>query len=165
MSMSMSKSLREDSQFVNQSQYKFNAPYVAGLSANLSPIPGSYRERNNEIKRQMNNYMPTPASSHRHTGRTSVKSQANNRQTGEMTGTATMERERGRSKQNSISISNKNNNTSISYNNQMDKSRSKNKFGTANDKSVHNPYNVRSASSSGEKERNQDRKMSPYFKK
>ena len=59
MTMSMSKSLREDSQYLNgsTSQYKFNTPYVS----NLSHVQASTRDQN-EIKRQKNNYMPTPVS-------------------------------------------------------------------------------------------------------
>ena len=59
MTMSMSKSLQEDSQHLNDStsQYKFNTPYVS----HLSHVQASTRDQN-EIKRQKNNYMPTPVS-------------------------------------------------------------------------------------------------------
>jgi len=162
MSMSIAYSIKEDSQIMNQSQYRFNAPYVSGLSANLSPIQASQkenREKNLEIKRQMNNYIPTPASTHRYnTARTvnnqsvqgsssssrmqipeqkqgnAASNQSNMKRAPVGSGTATLEKDRGRSP----------NKTHI--------------------KNVHNPYN-RSKSSSAEKEAEKDRKNSPYFKK
>jgi hypothetical protein len=169
MSMSIAHSLREDSQIINQSQYRFNAPYVSGLSANLSPIQASHkenRERNIEIKRQMNNYMPTPVSSHRNnTGRTLDKSGVQ--------GSRVQGHGQGQ-EQRQVNVPNNHNNQShlkrtpsysmtgsatATLEKDRGRSQSKTKFNN-----VHNPYN-RDQSSSGEKERENDRKNSPYFKK
>lgn len=165
MSMSIAYSIKEDSQIMNQSQYRFNAPYVSGLSANLSPIQASQkenREKNLEIKRQMNNYMPTPASTHRyHTART-----VNNQSVQGSSRMQNPEQKQGNAASTGSIVSNQSHLKrapvgSATATLEKDRGRSPNK---THIKNVHNPYN-RSKSSSGEKETEKDRKNSPYFKK
>lgn len=161
MSMSIAYSIKEDSQIMNQSQYRFNAPYVSGLSANLSPIQASQkenREKNLEIKRQMNNYMPTPASTHRYnTARTvnnqSVQGSSRMQNPEQIQGNAASNQSHLKRAPTMVGLAT----TTL----EKDRGRSPNKTYIKN---VHNPYN-RSKSSSGEKETEKDRKNSPYFKK
>jgi hypothetical protein len=64
--ISISKSIKDESQYgnmsVNNSQYKFNNPYISEINNfnnfyNFSPIP-QLNQRDFEVKKQSNNYMP-----------------------------------------------------------------------------------------------------------